>query len=557
MCTTILVTKGATTDGSTFVSHSDDNDMGDQRMIYVPAADHELGAMRPVHKCETTYPRVVTDKLGPGYNTSQEHSEVLGYIPQVEHTYAYFDGNYGIMNEHQLAMGECTDAAQKYGSKATPGERLFYSSSLSRVALERCKTAREAIALMGSLIEEYGYYDTGETLLVADKEEGWVFEMCATENEGDLWVAQRVPDGEIFVAANEFRIREIDPESDDFMACSYLWKACENLGWYNPSEGPLDWCKTVSFGEYNHPYYSLRRVWSVFNRINPSLNLSPWVEGPYTKDYPFSIKPENPVCLEDVKKFHRDQYQGTEFDMTKGLAAGPYGNPNRYYNYEYDGSEKNVIQPGSDLTGAFERPVSVYYCGYSFINHIRPNMPDHIGGICWFGPDQPMSTCYVPFYVGVQELPNSYQEINPGVYDASKAFWKMNFVANWAILNYGSMIKDIQAKQTELEHVQREQIKIMDQKALELYHDDPLAARKLITEFCFSNAENTLEEWSQLAGYLIQKYAQGFINNPKIGQEVGYPEWWRNQVGYTFGPKQYQKPEKKNSELEEIATNEI
>ncbi|MCB9246370.1 MAG: C69 family dipeptidase [Flavobacteriales bacterium] len=542
MCTTILITKGATIDGSIYVSHSDDDDIGDQRMVYVPAADHPAGSMRPVYKCSTNYPRVVTDQLGPGYNTSPEHSEILGYIPQVEHTYAYFDGNYGIMNEHQLAMGECTDAAQRYGSTATPGKRLFYSSSLSRVALERCKTAREAIRLMGSLIEEYGYYDTGETLLVADKEEGWVFEMCATEDQGDLWVAQRVPDGEVFVAANEFRIRDIDPEDPNFMFCSYLWEACEKLGWYDPSEGPLDWCKTVSFGEYNHPYYSLRRVWSCFNRINPSLKLSPWVDGPYTKDYPFSIKPEKPLSFDDVRYLHRDQYQGTEFDMTKGLAAGPYGDPNRLYNYAYDGSQKNVVQPGTDLTGAFERPVSVYYCGYSFINHIRPHLPDPIGGICWFGPDQPMSTCYVPFYAGIKSLPASFQEINPATYDPSKAFWKMNFVANWARLNYAMMIEDIKARQSELEKAEIAQIAWMDERALDAYETDPEKARAMLTDFCHQNAATVLDSWTDLSNYLIQKYASGFVNNPTIGQDVGYSKWWRDAVGYQNGPVSYEKP---------------
>lgn len=544
MCTTILVTKGATFDGSTFVSHSDDDDIGDQRLVRVPAADHPVGSMRPVYKCSTNYPRVVTDQLGPGYNTSEDHSEILGYIPQVEHTYAYFDGNYGIMNEHQLAMGECTDAAQKYGSEPTPGKRLFYSSSLSRVALERCKTAREAIKLMGSLIEEYGYYNTGETLLVADKEEGWVFEMCPTENQGDLWVAQRVPDGEVFVAANEFRIRDIDPDSDDFMYCSYLWDACEKIGWYNPKKGPLDWCETVSYGEYNHPYYSLRRVWSVFNRVNPKLKLSPWVEGPFTKDYPFSIKPAKPLTLSDVKNLHRDQYEGTPFDMTKGLAAGPYGDPNRLYNYAYDGSTKDVVQPAKDLKGAWERPVSVYYCGYSFINHIRPHLPDAIGGVCWFGPDQPMSTCYTAFYAGVLSVPESFQEINPAVYDSSKAFWKMNFVANWARLNYELMIEDIKARQAELEKVQEDQLEVMDNRALEILNTQPDKLKDFLTEFCNENASEVLSSWTDLAGYLIQKYASGFINNPNIATDVGYSKEWRDAVGYKNGPVSYKKPRK-------------
>ena len=220
-CTTMIITKGATTDGSVFVAHSDDSEMFDNRLVHVPARDYKAGSLRPVYYDASSLGnrpkfnanvlrRYVGDARADVYKDKNfPQSLPLGFIPQVEHTYAYFEGNYGIMNEHQLMFGEATNGA-KVTAEPKPGKLIFYSASLSRVALERTKTAREAIKLIGHLIETYGYYGTGETLPVADPHEGWVIEMAPSpEGEGGLWVAKRVPDGEIFVAANEFRIREI------------------------------------------------------------------------------------------------------------------------------------------------------------------------------------------------------------------------------------------------------------------------------------------------------------------------------------------------------------
>ena len=415
-CTTIIVTRGASADGSVMVSHSDDNDLMDQRIIYVPAAKHAPGTSRPVYCTAAamgefpqfnsfSYPRIVTAERGPGYDTAGLKSIPLGTIPQVRETYGYFDGSYGIMNEHQLMFGECTN-----GSKVTPepepGKRIMYSAELSRIALERCRTAREAIRLMGDLIEQYGLYGTGETLPVADTEEAWVFEMAPSpEGTGGLWVAKKVPDGEIFVGANQFRIREVDPDDPDIMFSGNLHSVAEKHGWWKPSDGKLDWLKTVSLGEYNHPYYSLRRVWRVLSLAAPSKNFSPWVKDGFTKDYPFSVKPDRKLGVRDLMRLHRDHYEGTEFDLTKGNAAGPFGYPDRYYG-PYDGAG-DVGDPKRKLEGAWERPLSVTYCGYVFVNQARGWLPDPIGGRMWLGLDKPADTLFLPFHVGVTGLPRS------------------------------------------------------------------------------------------------------------------------------------------------------
>ena len=264
MCTTMIITKGATADGSMVVTHSDDDELADQRVIRVPAADHPEGSRRAIMPESYPYPRMVTSGRGPGYDTAGwPATEPIGEIPQVAHTYAYFDGNYGIVNEHNLMMGECTNGAKyephyvtaEQAAETDGHRRLFYSSELSRVALERCRNAREAIALMGELIDEYGYYSTGETLLVADEDEGWVFEMCAlpSETHHSAWIAQRVPDGEAFVAANEFRIREVPSQDYQQIHSPALFEDLQAVGWWDPKDGRLDWLRAVSPGSTTTP----------------------------------------------------------------------------------------------------------------------------------------------------------------------------------------------------------------------------------------------------------------------------------------------------------------
>lgn len=548
MCTTMIVTKGASADGSMMVAHSDDDVLSDQRLIYVPAQDHEAGTMRQVFKEHYRYPRIVTDRRGPGYDTpGYPKTEPIGHIPQVAHTYAYFDGNYGIMNEHNLMMGECTNGANYAPKDPVTAEeamktgqhiRLFFSSELSRVALERCKTARDAITLMGELIEEYGYYSTGETLLVADENDAWVFEMCALPDDEyhSAWVAQRVPDGQVFVAANEFRIREVKPDCADFMYSKLLFPGLEKLGWWDPQDGPLDWLRAVSPGEYNHPYYSLRRVWRVLDRVNPDLGLSPWVKDGYTEDYPFSVRPRRSLDVRDVFALYRDHYEGTQFDLTQGVAAGPYGDPHRFTG-PYDGNQNDVTED-KKFYGAWERAISVFYQGYTYVAQIRPRVPEATKGVLWFGPDVAYTTCFTPFFSKVAQLPQAYQIGSPQKLDRESAWWAFDFVGNWARLNFQRMTKvDIQPLQAELELKQMEDVQEVDVDV----RNNPDQAVELITKFCEDNASHVLERWWELADTLVVKYSDGYINLPpeEGTKEIGYPSTWLNHTNYKKGPTSY------------------
>ena len=545
-CTNILVTKGASVDGSLFLSHSDDGSLTDQRIIYVPAQDHKTKSKRPVHYDTVAFGissiRYVGTDRGPGYeDPTLPPSQIIGSIDQVPHTYAYFDGNYGIANEHQLLIGEATDNA-KFEPEPKGGERIFYSPELSRVALERCTKAREAIQLMGDLIDSYGFYGPGETLLVGDPEEGWVMEICAGTSDVSkgLWVAKKIPDGEVFVAANEFRIREIDPNDSDTMFSKNLFDELQKSGWWNPKDGKLDWLKAVSNGEYNHPYYSLRRVWRVMQRLKPSKHFSSWVKDGFTKEYPFSIKPDRKLSLSDIMALHRDHYEGTPFDMTQGLAAGPFGCPYRYGG-PYDGKSENVTQDRK-MWGAWERAISVYNIGFIYINQARSFLPDPIGGICWIGPDKPFLTCFAPFYVGINKLLTAYQLGNPLQFDRNSAWWTFNFVSNLAALKFSYMKEDILSKQKEIENQEISTIPSIDAKALSIYHQDPAAASEFLTNYCTTNGADVVQQWSDLSKMLIVKYNDGYVNIPDLAKEVGYPTEWLKKVGYDRGPIKYEKP---------------
>ena len=557
-CTTTLVGKDASADGSVMVSHSDDA-FCDPRLVYVPAMDHAPDSLRPVFYSDSALGykpewgssaiyRIVTKDRGPIYDMSDVPASIpLGYIPQVAHTYAYYDGNYGVMNEYQLSIGECTDIA-KVEPEPESNKRIFYSAELSRVALERCKTAREAITLMGNLIEEYGYYGTGETLLVADKNEGWVMEMAADDINGasGVWVAQRVPDDKVFVAANQFRIREVLTDTDGMMYSQNIFTVAQEKGWWTPESGPLDFTSVYGGGEYG-PYNSLRRIWRVQSLVAPSLKLSPWVEGWMTRAYPFAVAPDKKLSVRDIVAIHRDNYEGTEFDLTTGLAAGPFGDPSRF-----DGKNGKIIDKDGKVTtvsGSFERPINKFRCVYAFVTQSRSWMPDAVGGVLWLGPNRPATTVYMPFYAGAGNLPESVQQGNILKFDRSSMWMAFNYVDNYSMLKYSYMSKDIFALRDTFEKQAFEKQPELEKKALELWtQGDQQRACAILTSYSEKNADTILASWWKLSEDLYIKYNDGFLNNEDgIGQQLFYPGEWLQQVGYEDGPTSYDKktPEKK------------
>jgi dipeptidase len=551
-CTTMIVTRGASADGSVFVAHSDDDDLADQSIVYVPAKDYPKDAKRAVHGSavargdlprwnDLAIPRLVDPTRSPDYAyPGYKRSIPIGYIPQVSHTYAYLDGNYGIANEHGLMFGECTDGT-KIENDPEPGKRIFYSAELSRVALERCRTAKEAVQLIGELIEQYGYYGTGETLPVADDHEAWVIEMSPSpEGTGGLWVAQRVPDGEYFIAANEFRIRDIITGNPDQMYGKTLFDVVERNNMRSPADKskPMDWLTTVSKGEYSHPYYSLRRVWRGLSLVAPSLNLSPWVKDGITRYYPFSIKPDVKLTLADIKRIYRDHYEGTEFDLTKGVAAGPFGNPVRYLGPKDPSGD--VGNPDAKLEGSWERPISMFYAGYVFINQNKPDCPPPLNIISWIALDTPAESVFVPFAVG--KMPNSYTKGDTSKFDDESAWWAYDIVSEYSNVKYSYIMKDIQQRAAMHETSSEELISNLVEELSQLAKTNPKKASEEYSKALNKNAEKILKDWKAFSRELVAKYNQGFISNlDNMAQKIGYPEEWLKHTNYKKGPTTYKK----------------
>jgi len=489
--------------------------------------------MRPIPPKRLEYPRFVTEGYAEYYAPieGQKLTVPLGYIPQVEHTFQFFDAVNALLNERQLGMGEGTVGSRtsgfstkSYTVRPTPEAGWFTNPTLNRVAQERCTTAREAVKLMGDLAVNHGFYLSGETLSVIDPNEGWMFHVLATPELGSaVWAAQRVPDDEVSAQSNTFTIREIDLNNPDyFMASDNVFEIAEEQGWWDPKE-PFDFKRAYDRVRAEPSWSDLRRRWRIYDTLAPSREFEPWVDH-YTKEYPFSIKPEKKVSVQDLFAIYRDSLEGTEFDRTVGPAAGPFGTPGRFGG---GAGEKEV-------KGRWERPVSVKTASYSYIIQVRDWLPDPIGGLVWYGPDAPNTTCYVPFYCGIKELPVSYQIGSKHKFTRDSAWWAFDFINNFADLKYSYMIKDINALQEQIEGKQFAMQPAIEAAALELYKKDPDLAKEFLTQYCVNNANDVVAEFWELADLLIAKYNDGRLNIPgvKIGKGVGYPAWWLEQVEY-------------------------
>jgi len=500
-CTSVLVTKGASVDGSVMTTHSCDGNY-EFRIRLIPAKRHSPGTMRPVYK-------------GGGRGRERGEARIVGEIPEVEQTFARYDAAYPFMNEKQVAIGETTIGGKR---ELYNNEGLFDIMALERIALERASTAREAIKIMGVLATKYGYDDNGECLTVIDPNEAWMFEIFGPGpiEIGAVWAARRIPDGEIGVSANRSRITTLDLNDEDhYMASENVFSLAEEMGWWDPESGE----EFVFNKAYANPpgFYNLRREWRVFDILAPSLKLDPW-----DTNVPFSVKPDKKVAPRDLMRIHRDYYEGTEFDMTKGLAAGAFGSPNRW-------ATRTRAPEG---TIGWERSISIFRCSYCVVLQCRDWLPDWIGGLVWFAEDDPKTSCFVPFYCGITRIPEAFEFGGRDKFERGSAFWAFNFVANWAELKYSYMIEDIKKMYTTYGEGFFNLQPIIEKRAQELYKEKPELAQEYLTEYSCTMAQRTVDEWWEFGDYLITKYSDGYINLPTTGRTVGYPKEWLDAVGF-------------------------
>ena len=498
-CTNILVTKGASADGSVIITYSVD---GEYHPIlrFTPAKDHAPGEYYEVKDW--------TGKVGPR-------------IPEPAHTYSVF----GIMNEHQLAIGETTFDGRPELENPKGGIHYW---ALIQLALQRARTAREAIQVMTRLVDEFGYSSTGESFSIADPNEAWILEMIGPGDggQGALWVAVKVPDGQISAHANKARIGSFP--LDDPTTCLYSPRVTDfavQRGYYNPkTDGPFRFCEVYCPATAQKLRYTETRVWSIFRRAAPSLNLSPdYSRGvPGTKSYPLWIKPDKLLSVQDVMALMRDHYEGTAYDMTQGTDAGPFGSPLR--------ARPMTFKMGSD-SYSWERPISTQQTGCSFVAHCRSFLPDEVGGVLWYGVDDTYTTCYFPLYAGITAVPTSFARGGLQKFSWDSAWWTFNLVANYAQLKYSYMVKDIQQVQQELEGNFFAMQPALEQTAQGMLKSDPARARRFLTDYSVSAGEQVMRRWRELAESLFSKYNDGYVKDEKgEPQELGYPEPWLRDV---------------------------
>lgn len=486
-CTAIIVGKDASVDGSVMTTHTCDGNY-DPRVFVIPGGTHADGEKVTIYK----------DQLHADNRTPT----VMGEIPQVGKTYTYFLVAYPFMNENQIMMGEHTFGGRReYNSSSTPA--MFYIEQLQAVALQRATTAREAILIMGMLAEKYGYADGGECITVCDKNEGWVFEIVGagplwkpdSGKPGAVWAAKRVPDNAIWAGANRSLIGELDLSSPDFyMAGTGIYSVGQELGFWNPSAGkPFRFWDVYGYKADN--YYNTRREWRVRDVFAPSLALDAWA-----RRFPFTVVPDRKLSVADLMMIQRDSYAGTPFDLTKGLAAGPFGSPDRW-------PTSSKLNPAN--TTGWERAIAMFRCSYTIATQSRAWLPDAIGGVLWFGEDNPATTVYVPIYCGVTELPTSVMTLNRAEFTRESAWWAFAFTNNWANIGYSAMIVDINAHQAALEGEFLALQPIVEAAAVDLYAQDPALAVQYITNYTNDTINRTVAAQWDLADMLVAKYSDG------------------------------------------------
>ena len=511
-CTNFLVGKDASVDGSTMISYAADSYALYGYLHFAPAADHAPGAMREVNDWDTGKP--------------------LCSIPQVPHTYNVV----GNMNEHQLTIGETTWGGRP---ELEIGEGIDYGS-LMYIALERCKTAREAIKCMTDLVAEYGYASSGESFSIADPNEVWMMELIGKGKveKGAVWVATRIPDDCIAAHANQARITTINfKDKENWMWSKDVVKFARKQGYFTgKKDEDFNFQEAYAPYDFSGLYVCEARVWSFFRKFSNDMEQyydfatgKTFVEtgGKYAGErMPLYIKANHKVSAQELKDCMRDQYEGTPLDITQGPDAGPWNSKLRYGSL---GFQLDSVQYW------FERPIATQQTGWSFVAQMRGYESAKAGGILWFGVDDAASSLYVPMYSKINAVPECYAEGNGDMYTYSptSAWWTYNIVANWAYTKYSAMMPDIKKVQAAWEDKFNAQVAVVDNAVAELNDEE---ATEWLTKYSIMQAEESTAAWKELGIYLFVKYLDGQQRKEKDGQFL------RNPYGLPEGPNRVPYP---------------
>jgi dipeptidase len=501
-CTSIMVGKKASADGSVFTSHTCDGNYRTWLRVE-PAKDHADTAVHEVYK-GTLHTETPWD---------MRNVKLAGTIPQVKHTFAYLNTAYPSLNEKQLAIGETTFVGP---DTLVNKNGMFLIEELQRLALQRCDNARDAIRLIGGLIKEYGYGDWGECITIADKNEVWQMEILGEgpERIGGVWAAQRIPDDHVGISANISRIGVIDLNNPDFfMASDNVESVAKEFGLWD-GEGEFKFWK--AYAKQEKPFKI--REFFVLNSLAPSLNLSMDMD-----ELPFSVKPEQKITVEKLMELYRATYEGTEFDMTQNV---------KFIKKKYDENRKEIGQDTlispvanpwlttdmrntlnfiAEGTIDFQRTVSVSWCSYSFIAQLRDWMPDAVGGISWFSFDNPGESPRIPIFAGATKLPEGYEFCGQKRYREDAALWHYRRANKLATVSWGKT-KDIVLKSVkDFEQKAFDELPLIEKKAALMLKDGKSEDAATYLNLYSSNfSGSTVQKWKELEHQFWGMFGRGF-----------------------------------------------
>lgn len=487
-CTSFLVGKKASADGSVMITYAADSHNLYGELYHWPAAKWPKGSMLEIREWDSNKP--------------------LGKIPQVEETYNVV----GNMNEHQVAITESTFGGRPELEDSTG---VMDYGSLIYVALQRAKSAREAIHIMTSLVKEHGYYSSGESFSIADKNEAWIMEMIGkgVGNKGAVWVAIRIPDDCISAHANQSRIQQIP--FDDKENCMYspdVVSFAREKGYFNGKDKDFSFTKAYCPYDFSALRGCEARVWAFMRKYDKSLDAYlPFLKGESDKPMPLYVKADRKLTLQDVKNGMRDHYEGTEFCMMNDAGMGPYKVPYRWrpMTFKVDGQEY-----------VNERAIATQQTGFVLCAQLRNWLPDAIGGVLWFGVDDAATAVFTPMYGSIKETPECFRVGNGDMMNFSwtSAFWIHNWVANMAYSKYSFMIEDIKPVQKELELGFEAMQPSIDKAAADMYAKNPEEAVKFLTWYSTTEANRSTARWKQLGEYLVVKYIDGNVKKEVNGK---------------------------------------
>lgn len=522
-CTNFIVAKGASTDGSVMCTYNADDYGMFIGLAHYAAGTHQKGEMRKVID----------------WDTKKYHGE----IPEAPVTYNVI----GNINEFQVTIGETT-----YGGREemvdTTG--IIDYGSLIYIALQRSRTAREAIKVMTSLAEKYGYNSEGETFTICDPNEAWIMEMmgCGGDKKQKVvWVAVRVPDNAICGHANQSRIGVFSQYQTEVLHSKNVVSFARQKGWYKGTDKDFSWKNTYAFPDFSGRRWCEARVWSFFNHHKDMSRWLPWAIGKdkNAEDMPLWIVPNKKLSVQDLESDMRDHYEGTELSVADGkdMGGGIWQMPYRPTPLTFKVNGKSYFN---------ERPTSTQQTGFSYVSQMRSWLPREIGGVLWFGNDDGNMIAYTPIYCGNTVQPECYN--TPGAdavtFSMKNAYWVCNWVSNMVYPRYSMMFPSLKTVRDSLEASYFANQAAVEAKAKELYKDNKDAAIKYLNDYSNQKAQQMLARWRQLAFYLIVKYndmtvkpeADGKFTRTKEGigatvERPGYPEAFKEKLVKETGDK--------------------